>query len=90
LTERYTIFDVVVEYHQMRYNTSCVLDEYFDSYECVQTDVLVALVSRLSLSVLDRGDAIVNDDSKAAVSMERKRIMFSSGYQSLGSDNKRV
>jgi hypothetical protein len=53
-------------------------------------NVHVALVSRLSLSVLDRGDAIVNDDSKAAVNIERNLMMFSSGYQSPRSDIKRV
>jgi hypothetical protein len=53
-------------------------------------NVHVALVSWLSLSVLDKGDAIVNDDSKAAVNMERNFMMFSLGYQSPRSDMKRV
>jgi hypothetical protein len=74
----------------MRYNTSCRQDEYFDTDCWIQTNVLVALDSRPFSSVLDRGDAIANDDSNAAVKMERNRIMFSSGYRSLRSDNKRV
>jgi len=38
--------------------------------------------------VLDRGDAIANDDSKAAVTTERNLMMFSSSYQSSRSDKK--
>jgi len=48
-----------------------------------KVNILVALgtMSKLSLSALDRGDAIASDDSTAAVKMERNRILF---YQATG------
>jgi hypothetical protein len=90
LTERNTIFDIIVEYHHMRYNTIWRQDEYFDADWWIRTNVLDALDSRPFSSVLDRGDAIASDDSKAAVNVERKRMMLSSGYLSLRLDDKRV